>query len=63
MRFLMIMIPEVCRKPVPPDFVPDLGAMWKMGGVQRANAQGRSLAGSPRTDPSRGRCQGVTRRR
>lgn len=31
MRFLMIMIPEVYRKPVPPDFVPDLEAIRKMG--------------------------------
>lgn len=31
MRFLMIMIPAVYRKPVPPDFVPDLEAVRKMG--------------------------------
>jgi hypothetical protein len=31
MRFLMIMIPEVYRKPVPPDFVPDREAVQKMG--------------------------------
>ncbi len=31
MRFMMIMIPEVYRKPVPPDFVPDLEAVQKMG--------------------------------
>lgn len=31
MRFLMIMIPEVYRNPVPPDFVPDPEAVRKMG--------------------------------
>jgi hypothetical protein len=31
MRFLMIMIPEAYRKPVPPDFMPDPQAVRKMG--------------------------------
>lgn len=32
MRFMMIMIPEVYRRPVSPDFVPDPEAVRKMGG-------------------------------
>jgi hypothetical protein len=31
MRFLMIMIPEVYRRPVPTDFAPDPEAVRKMG--------------------------------
>lgn len=31
MRFMMIMIPDVYRNPVPPDFKPDLEAVRKMG--------------------------------
>ena len=31
MRFMMIMIPGVYSKPVPPDFVPDMEAMKQMG--------------------------------
>ncbi len=31
MRFMMIMIPDVYRRPVSPDFVPDLEAVRKMG--------------------------------
>ena len=31
MRFMMIMIPEVYRKPVRPDFMPDPRAIEKMG--------------------------------
>lgn len=31
MRFLMMMMPEVYRKPVPADFVPDPEAVRKMG--------------------------------
>lgn len=31
MRFMMIMIPGVYQKPVPPEFVPDLAAIRKMG--------------------------------
>ena len=31
MRFLMIMIPEVYSKPIPPDFMPDMEAVKKMG--------------------------------
>lgn len=31
MRFMMIMIPGVYRKPVPPDFMPDMEAVRKMG--------------------------------
>src|SRR5215469_9228180 len=30
MRFMMIMIPEVYRKPIPPDFMPDMEAVKKM---------------------------------
>ena len=31
MRFMMLMIPEVYRKPIPPDFMPDMEAVKKMG--------------------------------
>jgi hypothetical protein len=31
MRFIMTMIPEVYRRPTPPDFVPDMEAVKKMG--------------------------------
>jgi hypothetical protein len=31
MRFMMIMIPEVYSKPIPPDFMPDMEAVKKMG--------------------------------
>ena len=31
MRFMMLMIPEVYRKPTPPDFMPDMEAVKKMG--------------------------------
>jgi hypothetical protein len=31
MRFMMIMIPDAYRKPVPPDFVPPAEAVEKMG--------------------------------
>lgn len=31
MRFMMIMIPDVYRKPVPPDFKPNLEAIREMG--------------------------------
>lgn len=31
MRFMMIMIPDVYRRPVPPDFMPDMEAVRKMG--------------------------------
>jgi hypothetical protein len=31
MRFMMIMIPEVYRRPVSPDFAPDPEAIRKMG--------------------------------
>lgn len=31
MRFMMIMIPDVYRRPVPPDFVPPADAIEKMG--------------------------------
>ena len=31
MRFMMMMIPDVYRRPVPPDFVPPADAVEKMG--------------------------------
>ena len=31
MRFMMIMIPGVYRKPLPPDFLPDMEAVKQMG--------------------------------
>jgi hypothetical protein len=31
MRFMLIMIPEVYRKPIQPDFMPDMEAVKKMG--------------------------------
>jgi hypothetical protein len=31
MRFMLIMMPEVYRKPIPPDFMPDVEAVKKMG--------------------------------
>jgi hypothetical protein len=31
MRFMLMMIPEVYRKPIPPDFMPDMEAVRKMG--------------------------------
>ncbi len=31
MRFMMIMIPDVYRRPVPPEFMPDMEAVRKMG--------------------------------
>jgi len=31
MRFMMMMIPDVYRRPVPPDFMPPADAMEKMG--------------------------------
>jgi hypothetical protein len=31
MRFMMIMIPDVYSKPVPPDFMPDMEAVKQMG--------------------------------
>ena len=31
MRFMMIMIPAVYSKPVPPDFMPDMEAVKQMG--------------------------------
>lgn len=55
MRFLMIMIPEVYRKPAPPDFMPDPEAMRKMGeyNEQMRNA-GVLLALDGLTPPSAG---------
>lgn len=35
MRFMMFMIPEVYRKPVPPDFTPDPEAVRKMSEYNR----------------------------
>jgi hypothetical protein len=31
MRFMLIMMPAVYRKPIPPDFMPDMEAVKKMG--------------------------------
>jgi hypothetical protein len=55
MRFMMIMIPGVYSKPVPPDFMPDMEAVKQMGkyneGLQKA---GILLAMDGLTPPSSG---------
>jgi len=55
MRFLMIMIPEVYRKPVRPDFVPDLEAVRQMGEYnERMREAGVLLAFDGLTPPATG---------
>ena len=34
MRFMLIMIPGVYSKPLPPDFMPDMEAVKQMGKIQ-----------------------------
>lgn len=55
MRFLMIMIPDVYRKPVPSDFKPDLEAIRKMGEYnEQLRKAGVLLALDGLTPPSAG---------
>jgi hypothetical protein len=55
MRFLMIMIPEVYRKAVAPDFVPDLEAIRRMGEYnEQMRKAGILLALDGLTPPSAG---------
>ena len=55
MRFLMIMIPDVYRKPVPSDFKPDLEAIRKMGEYnEQLRKVGVLLALDGLTPPSAG---------
>ena len=41
MRFMMIMIPGVYSKPLPPDFMPDMEAVKKMGETMRRSRRAR----------------------
>jgi len=55
MRFMMIMIPEVYRKPVRPDFMPDPQAIEKMGKYnEELKKTGVLLALDGLTPPSAG---------
>lgn len=55
MRFMMIMIPDAYRKPVPPDFAPDPEAVRKMGAYNdRLQKAGVLLALDGLTPPSMG---------
>jgi len=55
MRFMMIMIPEVYSKPTPPDFMPDMEAVKKMGKYnEELQKAGVLLALDGLTPPSAG---------
>ena len=55
MRFMMIMIPEVYGKPIPPDFMPDMEAVKEMGKYNEAlQKAGVLLALDGLTPPSAG---------
>ena len=55
MRFIMIMIPEVYRRPVSPDFMPDPEAVGKMGEYnEQLQKAGVLLALDGLTPPSLG---------
>jgi hypothetical protein len=55
MRFMMLMIPDVYRKPVPPDFMPDPEAVREMGAYNdRLQKAGVLLALDGLMPPSKG---------
>jgi hypothetical protein len=55
MRFMMIMIPDVYGKPIPPDFVPSLEAVKEMGKYnEELQKAGVLLALDGLTPPSAG---------
>src|SRR5215469_965926 len=55
MRFMMIMIPAVYSKPVPPDFMPDMEAVKQMGKYnEELQKAGILLAMDGLTPPSAG---------
>jgi hypothetical protein len=55
MRFMMIMIPEVYSKPIPPGFMPDMEAVKKMGKYnEELQKAGVLLALDGLTPPSAG---------
>jgi hypothetical protein len=55
MRFMMIMLPDVYSKPVPPDFMPDKDAVEKMGKYnEQLQKAGVLLARDGLTPPSTG---------
>ena len=55
MRFMMIMIPEVYSKPIPPDFIPDMESVKKMGKYnEELQKAGILLALDGLTPPSAG---------